>query len=259
MKEILRYYVEDWGISIWDWITASVTICSFVVAVCAFIIARKTLKSQKQTEKNTMPVINMEIQEFLFGGLVLKLLDAHVKLAALWYLLNEKEFSYYPSEHILEKLKIDKNLIHVELFYDNFDNYTVVEGFVDMLNSYNINITILNEHLKSPKISNEMLYNEFYSLIHENNRIADKWAINMFSLFQYDKNKYVHLLQPLLDQVTFNEGDNLKLRYYDENEVYIRFLNTDIQKKKLLLFMENRTIEHMKEFSIYLINKQNPQ
>ena len=80
--------------------------------------------------------------------------------------------------------------------------------------------------------------------------------INMFSLFQYDKNKYVHLLQPLLDQVTFNEGDNLKLRYYDENEIYIRFLNTDTEKKKLLLFMENRTIEHIKEFSIYLIDKQ---
>ena len=132
-----------------------------------------------------MPVINMEIQEFLFGGLVLKLLDAHVKLAALWHLLNEKDFSYYPSEHILEKLKIDKNLIHVELFYVNFDKYTVVEGFVDMLNSYNINITILNEHLKSPKISNEMLYNEFYSLIHENNRIADKWAINMFICYSH--------------------------------------------------------------------------
>ena len=67
------------------------------------------------------------------------------------------------------------------------------------------------------------------------------------------------LLQPFLDQVNFNEGDNLELKYYDENEIYIRFLNTDIQKKKLLLFMENNTIEHMKEFSIYLINKQNPK
>ena len=257
MIETLRYFVENWGISIWDWITASVTICSFVVAICAFIIARKTLKSQKQTEKNTMPIINMKIQEFLFSGLVLKLLDAHMKLAALWYLLNEKDFSFYPSEHILEKLKIDKNLIHAELFYGDFEDYRVVEGFLDMLNSYNINIAILNEHLKSPVISNEMLYNEFYSLVHENNRLADKWAINMWSLFHYDKKNYVSLLQPFLDQINFNEGDKLNLKYYDENEIYIRFLRTDIQKKKLLLFMENRTIEHMKEFSIYLINKQN--
>lgn len=258
MIELLRYFVEEWGISIWDWITAGLTMLSLVVAVCAFIIARKTLKSQKQTEKNTMPVINMEIQEFLFSGLVLKLLDAHMKLAALWHLLNEKDFRFYPSEHILEKLKIDKKLIHAELFYGNYDDYRVVEGFLDMLNSYNINIAILNEHLKNPIISNEMLYNEFYSLIHENNRLADKWAINMWSLFQYDKKNYISLLQPFLDQVTFNEGDNLKLKYYDEDEIYIRFLNTNEQKKKLLLFMENRTIEHMKEFSIYLINKQNP-
>ena len=256
MIKLLRYFVDNWGISIWDWITASVTMMSFVVAVCAFVIAKRTLHSQKQTEKNTMPVINMEIQEFLFSGLVLKLLDAHMKLAALWHLLNEKDFSFYPSEHILEKLKIDKGLIHAELFYGNFDDYKVVEGFLDMLNSYNINIDVLNEHLKSPIISNEMLYNEFYSIIRANNRLADKWAVNMWSLFHYDKKQFVSLFQPFLDQVSYNEGDELNLKYYDENEIYIRFLNTDIEKKKLLLFMENRTIEHIKEFSIYLIDKQ---
>ena len=226
MIKILRYIVENWGISIWDWITASATLCSFVVAVFAFIIAIKTLQSQKQTEKNTMPIINMKIQEFLFSELVLKLLDAHIKIAALWHLLNEKNFRFYPSEHILEKIIIDKNLIHPELFYGNFEDYRVVEGFLDMLNSYNINISVLNEHLKSPIISNDMLYNEFYSIINANNSLADKWAINMWSLFKYDKKNFVSLFQPFLDQVSFNEGDEIKLKYYDENEIYIRFLIT---------------------------------
>lgn len=257
MYNNIKDFADTWYLSKWDWMTACVSIISLLVAICAFIIAKRTLSSQKQTEKNTMPIINMKIQEFLFGGLVLKLLDAHMKLAALWFLLNEKEFDYYPSEHILEKLKIDKSVIHTELFYGNYDHYRDVEGFLDMLNSYNINIDVLNLHLKSSVISNEMLYNEFYSIIHENNRLADLWAVNMWSLFQYNKENFVDLFQPFLEQVNYREGDVLNLKYYDEDEIYLKFLNTDIQRKKLLLFMENRTIDHIKEFSIYLVDKQN--
>lgn len=114
---MIKEFAEWLDLTIWDWIAVAVSFCSLLVAVLSFIIARQTLKSQRQTEKNTMPIINVGIQELLLNELILKLLDGHIRITALWYLLNEKKYVFYPSEHILEKIHIPIDTIHVDLFY----------------------------------------------------------------------------------------------------------------------------------------------
>ena len=179
VKEIAEYF----SLNIWDWIAVMIAFSSFVVASFSFYIAKKTLQSQVQTEKNTMPIITIKIQEFLFGNLVLKLLDAHVKLTALWHLLNDKDYTQYPSEHILEKLIIDKSIIHTELFYNQEDNYRDIEGYIELIENYNININVLNNHLKNEQIDKLVLYSEFLSVIRANTRMIVLWSKIMTLIF----------------------------------------------------------------------------
>ena len=251
--------VEDFAkylsLNVWDWIAVSIAVFSLLVAVMSFLIAKKTLASQKQTEKNTMPVINLTIQEFLLTQLVVKLLDAYIKLTALWNIVVVKDYAYYPSEHIMLKLKIDNSIIHPELFYNNPDYYKVVEGFLEMINNFNINLDVLSQHITSENIENNMISNEFYSLISANNRIAEKWGKIMSIIFNYDSHQIALILNSLTEQYN-NTSKRIKLKYYEpKNDVYLSLLDTQAQKNAMMLFLDKETSKHIKVFSQYLIKK----
>ena len=240
----------------WDWLAVSIALFSFCVAVKSFVIAKRTLASQKQTEKNTMPIINITIQEFLFGQLIIKLLDAYVKLTALWNVVADKDFLYYPSEHILTKLKIDNSVIHLELFYNQPESYKYIDGFREMINEYNINLEVLNQHLKCENIENDMISNEIHSIISANNRIAEKWEKIMSIIFEYKLPQISKIIEPLIEQYNIKPSEELKLKYYNaEDEVYLTLVESDTLKKSMLFFLDNETNEHIKEFSHFLIKK----
>lgn len=253
---MITEFAKRWELSPWDWLGAIIAFISLVIACIALFFSWKTLKSQKQTEQNTMPIINMDIQEFLFAQLILKLLDAYIKLVTLWHLLTEKKYNYYPSEHILAKLKIDTSVIHQELFYNNHDNYICIDGFIDEIKSYNVNLDVLNKHLQNSAISKDMLYSEFFSCINKNNRIADYWGKIMLLIFNYDNHQKSDLLRNIIIQFDSNQEENKDLRFFNEKEdVYMSFFDSEQEKMTFLSYLNKEANEHISEFSKYIINK----
>ena len=251
IKEIAtRFYLKDW-----DWIAVSIAFFSLIVAFISIMIAMRTLKSQRQTEKNTMPIINMKIQEFLLNELFLKLFDGQLMITALWYLLNDKKYELYPSEQILEKIKMPVTHIHSELFYKNYKSYRTIAGLVDMVNEYNIAITTLNNHLHDNAINKEILYREFSNLTHINDRIANILSKILSLLFNYDTSKISRIFVPFIDNISQNDVDNLELKYYRQDDVYATFLQIPIDQNKLLFFMESRTAVFYNDFKLLLIKK----
>lgn len=251
---MIREFAEWLDLTVWDWVAVSVALCSLIVAVLSFVIARQTLKSQRQTERNTMPIINIDIQELLLNELILRLLDGHIRITALWYLIDEKKYAFYPSEYILDKIVIPIDTIHVDLFYSNKQQYRTMQGLLDMIKNYNISIEVLNSHLKNKSIASEVLNNEFSHLINTNDRIADTWGKVMSLMYDYKTKDKSDIFSLFLGEISDDMIKNTEILHYKEDEVYTHFF-ADSEKKKIIVFMETKTIALMDEFSNFLISK----
>jgi len=252
---MIKEFAEYLSLTIWDWLAVSVAFCSLFVACLSYYIARRTLKSQQQTEKNTMPIINTSIQEFLLREFIIKLFDGHIKITAIWYLLNDKKYNNYPSEQILDSVKIPQTYIHCELFYNNPSFFRTIEGLEDMVNEYNCAVATLNNHLHENTINNDIYYKEFKNLIHINDRIARTWDKTMSILFNYGINEKSKAIAPFIKDVSQEEIDNTELKYYSQDEVYTTLFVSEVDKQKLLAFMQLRTVIYYNEFKEFLIDK----
>lgn len=245
-------FIDYFKLTPWDWFSAIVAFFSLIVAISAFVIAKRTLASQKQTEKNTMPIIDSTIQEFLLKEFVLMLLDGQIRICALWNVLYKNNYSCYPSEQILEKVKIPTNTIHPELFYNNKDHYHVINGLLNMLSEYNTNISVLNNHLSKTSIPKNLINTEFSGIVALNQKLARTWEKVMFIIYDYD----MHSITSVFDSILADTKviDNITF-FKDDNEAYIDFMDDDNLKKLMLCFMETRTVSFISEYEQLLISK----
>ena len=243
---------------------------AFVTAFVTLIFAIRTYISQKKTQRNTIPKANKKIQRYLLDELIVRLFEGHMRLTALWYLLNEKEYQYYPSEQILRRTKLPSDTIFTYLFYTEDDekeknidknqiDYQTVQGFSEMLDDYNMSIEELAEHLKNKSTPQELLYIEFHDLLDTNDKIATMWGKVMTLLFMYNDKMKSTIFEVLLDKYaterSIEENDLTDSCFYKPDEVYPKYLIQEDSKKKLLTFMEKRTASFKKEFDFYLIER----
>lgn len=245
-----------------------ISVMALLVALITLFYTYNTYKSQKQTEKNTIPKANKKIQRFLLNDLIIKLFDSHLRLTALWYLLNEKKYQFYPSEPILRKSKIPADIIFTYLFYEddkkenNNDqsNYITVQGFSEMLKDYNISIDELETHLKDKDTPPELIYREFHYILDRNDTIAKTWGKIMTILFNYDDKVKSMVFELLLDTLSSDQERSEELsndrKYYKPNEVYSDYLTRDSHKSQMLALMEERTSVFHAEFENYLIERK---
>ncbi|MBR5748202.1 MAG: hypothetical protein IKY01_05375 [Prevotella sp.] len=253
---MIKEFAEWLSLTVWDWIAVSVALCSLFVAILSFIIARQTLKSQRQTEENTMPIINKDIQQFLLDEFIVKLLDGYLRILALWNILDDKKYKYYPLEQILEIIKLPSTNIHCELFYKNHTSYRIIEGLIELINEYNVNIDSLNSHLYDDAIKEEVIYKEFRKLVIINGRIAEAWEGIMHLLYGYNEDDKYRIFECFIKDITKDEINKCIFKYHDEDGVYAHFFVEAEKKRRLLVFMEQRTIIYYKEFEDFLIEKK---
>lgn len=254
IKQLIDDLANQYSLDKWDWVAVSIAFCSFCIAVTALVVAVKTLKSQRQTEKNTMPIITLQIQEFLLKEFVFKLLDGQIRVGALWHLLSAKNYSFYPSEQLLEKVKIPMDIFHIELFYNNADLYHCLNGLVDMTSEYNTNIGVLNNHLKNPSISSDIINQEFDTIVRQNEKIADTWKKVMTIVYGYNNHQLSSVFDNILNSVEIE--DNYSYSYYDEeDEVYLNFCDNKVYKDKMLYLMDSRIKSLVSEYDTFLIKK----
>lgn len=254
ITRLIYNFAKQYKLDTWDWVAVTIAFCSFCIAVTALIIAVKTLKSQRQTEKNTMPIITLQIQEFLLKEFVFKLLDGQIRVGALWHLLSAKHYSFYPSEQLLEKVKIPMDIFHIELFYNNAVYYHCLNGLVDITSEYNTNISVLNNHLKNPSISNDIINQEFDNIVRQNEKIADIWKKVMTIVYNYHSQQLSSVFDEILNGVEIEE--NYSYSYYnEEDEVYLGFFENKENKDKMLYLMDSRTKALVSEYDTFLIKK----
>ena len=253
IKEIAEYL----ELNIWDWMAVLIALLSFCIACLSLYYAIKTLKSQRQTEKNTLPIINLEIQRFQLCDLIRKLLDGHMRLTALWHMLNSHAFKVYPTERILRLIKIPQDTVHIELFYDNYVYYRCMQGLIDMLEDYNTSVDILESHLKDSRVDSDFLYNEFFHITNKNDSLADAWNKIMTIVYEYNEEEKSSLFNEYIESISDDiVSEQHDMVYYKPSEVYSNFIIGDINKKKMLLFMDKTTARLIEEFSNLVLERK---
>ena len=218
----------------WDWVASCIALLSLCIAIWALVASIKTLKSQKQTEKNTNPIITSSIQEFLLKEMIIKTFDGYLRLKAIKYVLDECDYTLYPSEEIIEDIKIDMNFVHIELFYSSPDVYRKMQGIIDLMKSYNTRLDILNQHLKNRTIDATFQSKSLERVIDRNIMIARVWSMLMTLVFQYDQSMKCTIFNNVLSCA---QSDTPEYSYINESDFYISFYDSDDGREKILNYM----------------------
>ncbi len=227
-----------------------------IISLVTLVVALLTLRSQKHTERNTMPIINESVQELLFEDLIIRLLDAQIRIAAGWNVCAKKKYDFYFSERYLNVIRIPLELIHVELFYNDRDNYRTVKGLYDSVREYNEHIDVLEEHMKNKDIDKNLIHKEFNLLTKKNDNIAQIWGKAMTFIYKYNDEKLSNKFVEITKGIEIEVGEDfVKSKYYSDDDVYINFLKGDELRRKMSAFMDNETEKLISVFENNLISR----
>ena len=137
-------------------------IFTFIVAFASLIIGWITYNAQKKTEENTTKTqrntskLNLEEQKSLLSDMIRHFYRNYVVSLALGIKLEaEKDgdkFRGYPSEEHLLKMAVNLDDVHLNLFYQENEQHHLVHKLFVMLRNYNIELSVISEHLKSQQI-----------------------------------------------------------------------------------------------------------
>ena len=119
-------FAKTLHLNIWDWIAVVISLLSFITALYSLWIAWKTLKSQIQTAKNTMPVISFGAQYESLVSIVFQVIENYIDSIVVMAKAEDLTEEKISSDFLLTVSKINTADIHLELFYENnlFDSFT---------------------------------------------------------------------------------------------------------------------------------------
>lgn len=245
---MIKEFAESFGLDIWDWIAVTISLGSLCVAIY-------TLKSQRQTERNTMPIMTLDIQKVLLKELFVKVFDGYMRITALKKLLDKTKYRFYPSEEILIDLKLDISQIHIELYFDDVNEYRCIQGLLDMTKAYNSRIEIVNRHMKDRAIPMEILEDSLNRLLIRNRRIATSWGMIMSIVYDYHEEDKAKIIQDIVNSYPIEslQFEDVKENYYENNDCYTQFFEDSNFVEKLLLFMNSFTSIAIADFTNRLI------
>lgn len=239
----------------WDWVAVSIALSSFIVAIISIIIAIKTLHSQRQTEKNTMPIMNNNIQEMLVKEMIRDIFDGYLRLTAIKFSLEEMNYNSYPFEEKILELKIPADILHVDLYYNEIDKYRCLQGLANMIQQYNLRIDLLYEKLKSVNIPSDFVKVTMDNLLYRNAQIANTWWYVMTLMFRYSDKMKSSIFEDILQYWEESPNDDIEYKYFNKNNVYLKFIKNSDIGNKLLAFMIYRTDSFKEEVKKRMIPK----
>lgn len=222
----------------WDWVAILISIAAFVVAFFTLNIAIKTLRSQRETQKNTAPIITKSIQEMLWVRLMQQINYNIRKLLALKYLLEKKQYKKKPEEVFVQGLTISiDSFIHEELFYSDETTFKIVHLFKEETNEYNRFIISITNKLchtslgpDTVKRLQKYLCNiniDAYDCFQKIFQIDDKYSIYNRVMMNPD----ISLLEKSISIKDFSKSFENKIIKKAETDKYVSFF-FDIEEQK---------------------------
>lgn len=228
VKEI----ATDLGFNVWDWCAVLISICSVFIALASLLIASKTLKSQKKTEQNTLPIINKDVQLTLLSQIIRDVYDTYVLLCSLDFLLQETDYNKKPSSHFWNLVKLNSDTIHEHLFYNDSNKYTSIHELKVQIDTFNYSLDSLKETLQLSIKNNKMyelshLYDEIgafitlFKRVLKNNFDIDDGTFIESIFLNYKNDKFRKIFA---NRYFAGDYENI-IKYYVENSKSKRVMN----------------------------------
>ena len=151
---------DDWNV--YGVVTIIVALVALIVSFLSYYYTKWTYVAQMKTEENTTKTeqntskLNLEEQKSLLSDMIRHFYRNYVVSLALGIKLEaEKDgdkFRGYPSEEHLLKMAVNLDDVHLNLFYQENEQHHLVHKLFVMLRNYNIELSVICDHLKSQKI-----------------------------------------------------------------------------------------------------------
>lgn len=255
-------FAEKYGLSTWDWVALIITSLSLIIAIISVVIATKTLRSQKETQKNTQPIMNITNQEFLIGQKLLCILDSYIYLFSLQFFLTENDYKVKPSSHFWQLTTIPLDDMNEGLFYNDNSKFIAFNWLKTVMKDFNTNISGLRDILSNGDASKD---DKDLELVHIYNNIGmimsaycdtlkvcfnkdeqqTKQFIENYFMF-VDEARYYKIYKEKFakpDILTIPTSQNISMTDKKQKQLYERFVEIAFRKEPLTNERKNTFIE----------------
>lgn len=228
-KNTISEFADRYALSTWDWSAIIIALSSLLIAIISLLIAYRTLISQKETQKNTTPILNQKIQLYLLTRKLRNLYESFVFLNTLGIILDTFEKPFIPSMQFWDYVRINNSDLHLDLFYNEDDKFKSFYILAINLERYNSDVEYFVNILKDRNSTHELKFNYISHLLDQIYILIQLWA-NCYSS-------------------TFNLTDTEIFKIIEENFVYCKKCSFET----VYQLSENTTLNSDREFTKYFL------
>lgn len=155
----------------WDGGAFLISIIALLISAYAAVLTLWTYRSQKRTEENTQNTqdntqrLTLVAQRNMLMDMIRHLYRNMVIVWAVQNKLQVCEFSKYPSEEHLIKLKAPLENIHLDAFFGEDEKYMAMNDLYLKLRNYNEEIAVAMIHLSNKAIDMETKKRDLSTLL----------------------------------------------------------------------------------------------
>lgn len=189
-----------------------IAIVTLLVACISLIVAVLTLLSQKQTEKNTAPDINPQIQFSLLLEFIRRFILSVNRLYSLKYALIKTKYTTKPSHHFWSYFFNPNEYLFERVFYSDIKKFVTFKRFINQNLRFYEGINRLRV-LFDEDASADEVKQEFQVLNQNATRIINNFFMLLGQTFnhQYHKSEVEDLIEMILPITRFlNIDDGFK-------------------------------------------------
>ena len=250
IKEIAEYL----ELTIWDWVAVLIALISLIVALFSLYVAKNTLKSQRKTEKNTLPLFTKEKQYEVLVSIIDSFVDNLIEAYVIKLKMQKNKRHIIPSELLFPSNFIDSRELHLELFYNEKEDtdqdrseflimlkpsdYSLMSNLKKMIDTYNKNCNTIAHQAENQLLDYSTIKSEFdYFIIGEILLLLRYISYIASVVFKRGINKHIieYVYKIMAEVVNEYEGKTTAIRWAGD-EYSINIDEDRIEKVKKQMF-----------------------
>lgn len=247
---------DDWNV--YGVVTIIVALVALIVSFLSYYYTKWTYVAQMKTEENTTKTeqntskLNLEEQKSLLSDMIRHFYRNYVVSLALGIKLeNEKEgnkYRCYPSEEHLLKMAVNLDDVHLNLFYQENRQHHLMNKLFVMLRNYNIELSVICDHLKSQKIDYATKVRDLQTLTFKCYYLTEE-ITKLIGMIWYkgEKDYESEARQRIIEEQEKNRHDNADETKYYTGEVVLDVLEASYYLKNLFVSDQAEFLANLKQ------------
>ena len=247
---------DDWNV--YGVVTIIVALVALIVSFLSYYYTKWTYVAQMKTEENTTKTeqntskLNLEEQKSLLSDMIRHFYRNYVVSLALGIKLEaEKDgdkFRGYPSEEHLLKMAVNLDDVHLNLFYQENRQHHLMNKLFVMLRNYNIELSVICDHLKSQKIDYATKVRDLQTLTFKCYYLTEE-ITKLIGMIWYkgEKDYESEARQRIIEEQEKNRHDNADETKYYTGEVVLDVPEASYYLKNLFVSDQAEFLANLKQ------------